>query len=106
MSTFDFTESSHWKDSELAHEIASAVPQKPLIARGAIRSTKSIDMGESWCFSCVLADGTGEVQLLFMGRRNIAGLQPGTICTVQGTVGKDGNTLQVWNPLYRIEPAQ
>jgi hypothetical protein len=106
MSTSEFGDVGRWEKGDIAHEIGSAVPRKPLIARGAIRSTESVDMGDGWCFRCVLADHTGELYLLFMGRREVAGFRPGTICTVQGTVGKDGDTLTLWNPLYRLEPTE
>lgn len=106
MSTFDFNDSCPRKDREIAHNIASALPRRPLITTGRILSIESTDMGSSWCFSCMLADGTGEVRLLFMGRRAVAGLEPGTICTIEGTAGKDGDTLIVWNPLYRLEAAE
>ncbi len=106
MSTFDFTESGEWKDPDTAREIASALPRKRLITTGTILATESIDMGSSWCFRCRLSDHTGELYLLFMGRRVVAGLRPGTICTVEGTVGADGKTLTLWNPLYRIEAVE
>lgn len=106
MSTFDFTGSGEGKDGDTALEIGSAAPRKRLIATGTILATESIDMGSSWCFRCRLADQTGELDLLFMGRRVVAGLRQGTICTVEGIVGKDGKTLTLWNPLYRVEATE
>jgi hypothetical protein len=49
--------------------------------------------------------GTGQLGLVFHGRRVAAGIVVGTRCTVEGTARMADRRLVVWNPLYRIEPA-
>jgi hypothetical protein len=55
-------------------------------------------------FRCVLDDGTGQIDLLFLGRHEVPGLDVGARCHVEGTARMDHGRLTVWNPLYRLEP--
>lgn len=48
-------------------------------------------------------DGTGTVDLVFLGRPLVPGLRLGTRCTIEGTALAASRRLQVWNPRYRIE---
>jgi hypothetical protein len=50
-----------------------------------------------------LEDATGEIHLVFLGRRGIPGLAPGAVVTVEGTAGVDNDRLVLLNPLYQIE---
>jgi hypothetical protein len=72
---------------------------------GTIISTRVIAVGSSSAFCCVLADGTGELDLLFLGRAAIAGLAAGIRCSIQGIVTTRGGRLAVWNPRYQVYPA-
>ena len=56
-------------------------------------------------YFCLLDDGAGEIGLLFLGRRGVAGMVVGTRCTVEGTARIEGGRLVGWNPFYRIEAA-
>ena len=50
-----------------------------------------------------LEDGTGELDLVFLGRRGVPGLGPGMSLTVEGTAALDNDRIVVLNPLYEIE---
>ncbi len=50
----------------------------------------------------VLADATGEISVVFLGRRSIAGIEPGTRLVVDGMVGSHHGHLAMLNPRYRI----
>jgi hypothetical protein len=56
-------------------------------------------------FRCVLHDGTGQVDLFFLGRSGVPGLSIGARCQVEGTARMENGRLTVWNPLYLLEPA-
>jgi two-component system sensor histidine kinase KdpD len=73
---------------------------------GTIISAQAITVGSSVAYRCVLADGTGELDLLFLGRAAIAGLAAGTRCSIQGVVAARGARLAVWNPRYQVLPAE
>ncbi|TAN25144.1 MAG: hypothetical protein EPN30_05295 [Actinomycetota bacterium] len=104
MSTFDFTNSSSWGGSPVAHQIAGAAPRGRLIVSGTVVFSETISSTEGKTYRCVVTDGTGEVELLFVGRENIPGLTTGAACTAEGTLGREGGRLIIWNPVYRLEP--
>ncbi|HEY6492901.1 MAG TPA: hypothetical protein VIZ43_06475, partial [Trebonia sp.] len=55
---------------------------------------------------CVLADDSGRIDLIFLGRRSIAGLAPGRRCTVTGRAAVRRRRLVIWNPRYELEPPE
>ena len=57
-------------------------------------------------YRCVFDDGTGQIDLLFLGRTEVPGLKPDARCYVEGTARMDHGRLTVWNPLYRLELAE
>ena len=50
----------------------------------------------------VLADPSGTLSVVFLGRRSIAGIAVGTHLEVEGMVGVHKARLAVLNPTYRI----
>jgi amino acid transporter len=49
-----------------------------------------------------LADGTGDVRVVFLGRRHIPGIVPGTYLSAHGVVGQRGGHLEMMNPEYTL----
>jgi hypothetical protein len=76
-----------------------------VIVSGMIRSTGTVLVGSGPAFHFTLVDGSGELDVLFLGWRCIPGLLPGARITVEGRVGTHDCKLALWNPRYRIEPA-
>lgn len=53
-----------------------------------------------------LFDGTGSVRLVWLGRRTIAGIEPGRRLRASGLVSRvDGRAL-IFNPRYELAPKQ
>jgi len=50
-----------------------------------------------------LTDDTGSIAVVFLGRRTIAGITPGTRLHVSGVVGSHHGRLAMLNPRYRIK---
>jgi RecG-like helicase len=75
-----------------------------LSVTGTIVSAQTIAIGSSPAYRCVLADGTGEIDLLFLGRPAIAGLAAGIRCSIEGVLAVRGGRLVVWNPRYQMQP--
>ena len=71
---------------------------------GTIREAGTISIGNAPAWRCVLADDTGELDLLFLGRTAVAGLAEGTRCVVEGTATPRQGRLTVWNPRYQADP--
>jgi two-component system sensor histidine kinase KdpD len=88
-----------------ATRISDVRSQGRVSVTGTIISTQATRIGSSPAYRCVLADGTGELDLLFLGREAIAGLAVGTRCSVRGVVTARGSRPAVWNPRYQVQPA-
>jgi amino acid transporter len=54
---------------------------------------------------CTLVDDTGGINLVFLGRRSLAGIKVGTRMIAEGTVGEDDHHhLAILNPIYELLP--
>jgi RecG-like helicase len=51
-----------------------------------------------------LYDGTDTVTLVWLGRRQIAGIEPGRTLTVRGRVAIRDNRKVIYNPYYELHP--
>ena len=51
---------------------------------------------------CSLVDDTGGLSVVFLGRRTIAGVYPGTRMVVEGMVGDHAGRLALLNPDYEL----
>ena len=51
---------------------------------------------------CTLVDGTGAVNVVFLGRTSVPGIDIGTQLVVEGMVGRHAGRLAIMNPAYEI----
>jgi RecJ-like exonuclease len=49
-----------------------------------------------------LFDGTGSIELVWLGRRRIKGIEPGRMVRVQGRVGEHDGHPAIYNPRYEL----
>jgi RecJ-like exonuclease len=49
-----------------------------------------------------LFDGTGTIHLIWLGRRRIAGIEPGRTVQVTGRVGTHDGVPAIYNPRYEL----
>jgi two-component system sensor histidine kinase KdpD len=92
------------RDRPGVSRIGDARPQDRVTVTGTICETQTVTLGGSPAYRCVLCDGTGQLDLLFLGRAAVAGLAVGTRCSIDGTATERGGRLAVWNPRYQVEP--
>lgn len=52
-----------------------------------------------------LYDGSGSISLVWLGRRQIAGIEPGRALVAYGRVTRDGQHTVIFNPRYELRPA-
>lgn len=52
-----------------------------------------------------LYDGTDTLELVWLGRRRIAGIEPGRRVLARGRVGEHNGRLAMYNPWYELLPA-
>jgi hypothetical protein len=91
-------------DARGAVRIADARLRQRVTLAGTIRATETVTAASSPLYRCVLADGTGEADLLFLGRSRVGGLTAGTCCRAEGRATVRGGRLAVWNPRYQAGP--
>jgi hypothetical protein len=105
MSSFELTNESYWGGRPIARQIAEARPRSRVVVTGTVRTTETVTVDGSASHRVVLDDDTGELDALFLGRSTVAGVGVGTRCSMEGTAQLRCGRLVVWNPLYKLEPA-
>ena len=108
MSEDEFTAGPSWRGLPMVLELRSAFNRSRVAVGGTIVSVRppTDETGGSGSigYRCVLDDGTGQMDLLFLGRDKVPGLGVGARCHVEGTARMDHGRLTLWNPLYRLDP--
>lgn len=103
MSTFEPGGDGCSSRRAVARRVAEAHERHLIGVAGRIVSACRVRHGSGPAYRCQLDDGTGTIDLLFVGRREIPGMVVGTRCTIAGTVQRDAHGLVAWNPWYRLE---
>jgi hypothetical protein len=81
---------------ELAH-------RQPAKVAGRIRSVRIQPWSGAPAVECTLTDATGaELLVVFLGRREVAGVRTGTQIVVEGVVGDRRGRLAMLNPQYEL----
>jgi RecG-like helicase len=83
--------------------IAEVTYREPARVRGRVRSVRVRPWADSPTLEIVLTDETGGITVVFLARRRIAGIRPGTVMTVEGMVGVHARRLAILNPVYELE---
>jgi RecG-like helicase len=60
--------------------------------------------GERRWLEAEMTDGSGQLTLIWIGRRTIPGIQPGSKLRVQGLVADDHGRRVIYNPSYALLP--
>jgi hypothetical protein len=82
--------------------IGDADRRQRVCIAGRIRSVRVQPRAGVATLQCTLDDGTGEINLVFLGRRHVAGLAPGVIIAANGTVGERAGRQEILNPDYEL----
>jgi hypothetical protein len=82
--------------------VAKVLPQDRVIVTGAIKSATPMSISGFPACRYSLADDTGEVDLMFLGRVVIAGLEPGRRCRAEGMAATRDDRIVIWNPRYEL----
>lgn len=108
---------SRWASSDEAHAreltreareagcipIAEAPDRQPVEVRGTLRTVTLRPRGGVPALEAELYDGSGRLTLVWLGRRRIAGIQPGRSLTVHGRIGRSQRDERViYNPRYEL----
>lgn len=69
---------------------------------GRVRSMRITPWADVPSLECTLVDESGGLTLVFLGRRKIAGVHPGTVLRAEGTAGAHHGRLALMNPTYEL----
>jgi hypothetical protein len=84
--------------------IAEAPDREPVRLRGTLRTVTLRPRGGVPALEAELVDGTGAITIVWLGRRRIAGIKPGTTIQVQARIGVQEGTRIMYNPRYELLP--
>jgi hypothetical protein len=83
--------------------IAEAPLRRPVKVAGVVRRITVLPMAGNESLEAVISDGTGEMTVVFMGRRALPGLNLGTRVVVEGVAGRQRDaTLRMVNPKFEF----
>ncbi|MCU1489820.1 MAG: amino acid/polyamine/organocation transporter, superfamily, partial [Acidimicrobiaceae bacterium] len=82
--------------------IGSLRPRQRAKVAGRVRSVRVQPGAGISTLECTLADETGQIDLVFQGRRLVPGIQPGAKLIAEGMVGQRARRLAMINPSYTI----
>ncbi len=73
---------------------------------GRVRSMRIQPWGGVATLECTIVDDTAGLAVVFLGRRHVAGVQPGVHLVVEGMVGDHHGRLAILNPDYYFLPEE
>jgi hypothetical protein len=85
--------------------IADSEDRQVVDVAGVLRAVTLRPHGTSQVMEADLWDGTGNVSLIWLGRREIAGIQPGRRIVVHGRLTCVRGERAIYNPSYELRPA-
>lgn len=77
-------------------------PRQRVKLYGVLRSITYPSPGSSQSFTATLFDGTGSIDLVWLGRLEVPGIKAGIHLRIQGMVLERNHTFSVINPNYQI----
>jgi amino acid transporter len=85
--------------------IADSQQRERVELAGTLRAVTTRPSGGILSMEAELWDGTGQVTLVWLGRRDIAGIQPGRRIVVHGRLTTRKGERTIFNPSYELQPA-
>ncbi len=83
--------------------IAQAPDRQPVWLHGTLRTVTLRPRGGVPAIEAELYDGTGVLTVVWLGRRRIAGIEPGRNLSVEGRIGLQDGTRVMFNPRYELQ---
>lgn len=85
-----------------ADDIAKVKNRTQIVAVGHVVSTRIVPKAKSFWFEVIIDDGTGKIDGWFFGRKEIKGLELGSLVLMRGLVQMDEGEMTIANPFYQI----
>lgn len=84
--------------------VAQLLPRERALVSGVLRSVVLRPAAQVQAVEAELYDGSGSLDLIWLGRRKIAGIEPGRRILVEGLVGQVRGERRMFNPRYELLP--
>lgn len=91
-------------ESAGATAVARCVDRHRVCVAGTLRSVMLRPRGGVPTLEAELYDGSGTVNLIWLGRRRITGIEPGRSLVVHGRLGHCDGARVIYNPVYELRP--
>ncbi|RJL34246.1 OB-fold nucleic acid binding domain-containing protein [Bailinhaonella thermotolerans] len=88
-----------------ATPIAACGGRRRACVAGTLRTVTLRPRGGAPALEAELYDGSDVVELVWLGRRKIAGIEPGRMLTAEGLVSVQDGRKVMFNPRYELRPA-
>src|SRR3954463_13691335 len=82
--------------------IADCRDRSPVRLRGTLKTVPLRPRGGVPALEAELFDGSDSLTLVWLGRREIAGISPGSSVEGQGRIGRNGTERIIYNPRYTL----
>ena len=84
--------------------IANAPDRERVKLRGVLRTVTLRPRAGVPALEAELSDGSGAIVVVWLGRRRIAGIEPGRAIEVEGRIGAHEGARIMYNPRYELLP--
>ena len=84
--------------------VADAPDREKVTLRGTISTVTLRPRAGVPALEAELNDGTGVVTVVWLGRRRIAGIDPGRSISIEGRIGAHDGLRVMYNPRYELIP--
>ena len=85
--------------------IGSVEHRQRVIVSGRVRALRVQPWAGVPALECTLADDSGGISVVFLGRREVPGINVGAKIRAQGVVGEHQGRLAMLNPAYEFQPS-
>lgn len=85
-----------------ARPIAECPDRERVCVAGVLRTVTFRPRGGTPALEADLWDGTGSVAVVWLGRREIGGIQPGRHIKLRGRITRLGGHRAIYNPIYEL----
>jgi hypothetical protein len=94
------------EQSEVAggDDLTALAPRHPACVCGTVRTVTLPPRRSVPALVAEVWDGNGSVNLVWIGRRSIAGIEPGVFVRARGRVAEVRGAPTIFNPAYEIVP--
>ena len=83
-------------------QIGEAVDREHVTLQGTLKTVTLRPRGGVPALEAELYDGSGSINIVWLGRRRIGGISPGRALRVEGRIGVQDGTRVMFNPRYSL----